>query len=151
MLLNFLFNIDATIHGITGIYLLDPIIVNNFLSQTGGVYMVNSIRETISPGSFSTVLNLKLHSPFKNSQSAVGNGLLEITSPTGDAAADAAEGETVSDTNSLGQPLPDPIDLVFARYTDTKPPQKMFIEKGVGNPFAGPFYDSEGNEIFGIF
>lgn len=151
LLLNFLFNIDATIHGITGIYLLDPIIVNNFLSQTGGVYMVNSIRETISPGSFSTVLNLKLHSPFQNNPSSVNNTLRNISTTTNDDEASAAEGETVSDTNSLGQPLPNPIDLVFARYTDTKPPQKMFIEKGVGNPFAGPFYDSEGNEIFGIF
>ena len=151
LLLNFLFNIDATIHGITGIYLLDPIIVNNFLSQTGGVYMVNSIRETISPGSFSTVLNLKLHSPFQNNPSSVNNTLRNISTTTNDDEASAAEGETVSDTNSLGQPLPNPIDLVFARYTNTKPPQKMFIEKGVGNPFAGPFYDSEGNEIFGIF
>lgn len=64
LLLNFLLNIDATLHGITGVYLFDPIIVNNFVAQTGGIYIVNSVKETITPGDFKSVFNLKLHTPF---------------------------------------------------------------------------------------
>jgi hypothetical protein len=66
LLLNFLFNVDATIHGTTGIYLLDPIIVNDFVNAAEGIYIVNSVVETLTPNSFNTVLNLKLYSPIQN-------------------------------------------------------------------------------------
>lgn len=64
LLVNFLFNIDATIHGTTGLFLFDPVIVNNFVANSGGVYIINSVQENISPSFFTTSLNLKLHVPF---------------------------------------------------------------------------------------
>lgn len=80
LLLNFLFNVDATIHGTTGIYLLDPIIINDFVNAAEGIYVVNSVVESLTPNSFNTVLNLKLYSPIENLDTPLSlNEMVEVT------------------------------------------------------------------------
>jgi len=80
LLLNFLFNVDATIHGTTGIYLLDPIIINDFVNAAEGIYVVNSVVESLTPNSFNTVLNLKLYSPIENLDTSLSlNEMVEVT------------------------------------------------------------------------
>lgn len=55
---NYLLKIDVTIHGTVGISPLDAFYINNFIEGMKGVYLVSNIEESISPGSFSTSLNL---------------------------------------------------------------------------------------------
>jgi len=91
LLLNFLFNVDATIHGTTGIYLLDPIVINDFVNAAEGIYVVNSVVESLTPNSFNTVLNLKLYSPIESQKTQFSlNDMIPVT------ALDDITGELVS-------------------------------------------------------
>lgn len=129
LLLNFLLNIDATLHGITGVYLFDPIIVNNFVAQTGGVYIVNSVKETITPGDFKSVFNLKLHTPF--------DGVVISSSDVYVPPDPDAPPQRPNTTNwpSRQHPL-NPLIVLYYNPTDTRP--LAFKE----------YYDADGNVIY---
>lgn len=147
LLVNFLFNMDATIHGMTGLFLFDPIIVNNFVANSGGIYIINSVQENISPSFFTTTLNLKLHTPF-DARSGVTSRPNDFVSVSGDVHAPLM---------LLDEQYPDWVDV--SGYLKT---YKVDIENGTqysprplfyppppdGNPDTGPFYTQAGFRVY---
>lgn len=149
LLLNFLFNVDATIHGTTGIYLFDPLIINNFLAQTGGIYMVNNSKETITPGMFSTALNLKLHSPF-NKRSGFASSASSNGGDTASGAAGLPLGEDSDEESYTPYGVPDSSrgwKVTYYNFGGNRGWRRVWIPPG-HTVDDGIATDDEGNVIY---
>ena len=152
LLVNFLFSVDATLHGTTGLYLFDPIIVNNFVSQSGGVYIVNSITENISKSNFNTVLGLKLHTPFKPAGNNISNDPINYVESSEDLAARereneaaAAEAEAEAEVTTVNT---SDFKVTYKTPIGSKVAIKVFYDPINGNEWSGPFYNSSGEQVY---
>lgn len=60
LLSSYLLNCDVTIHGTVGLGGFDHAIMTDYIPTIGGLYIMNSVEDIITPAGFSTVINMAL-------------------------------------------------------------------------------------------
>lgn len=60
LLSSYLLNADVTIHGTVGLGGMDHAIIKDYIPSIGGMYVMNTIEDIITPSNFQTVINMAL-------------------------------------------------------------------------------------------